>query len=551
MNYICIDFGTCNTVISYFHDNKILQLCDDTFGDCFIPSTIYFIPENIIDVTKIDELEYEKHYLIGHSANNINNTNNNNTSNYFYQFKRFLGITSKSIDTDFINKFDLEYTTDDDIIYFYLNINDIKLKISIIDLVKLFFKGLNTFIKNKLNITEKIEIILTCPAYFHDLQRSQLKSAVENANFNIFKIYNEPTTAAIYYIHDTHIKNNISDNKIIIYDIGGGTIDTTVVEYHEETNTCEVIDIDGNNTLGGIDIDNILIYDIYNKYKIDKSNKKWLIKIKKYAEEIKIKLSYNNNCDIYIENVPIMKNNNIEYVDNLKISYSIHNYNNIINEIIDKMIEPIKNMHYKYKTKNVIFIGGPTQIPLLQNKINSFLQLNIKTINCNNNNIFLYKTIVSQGGCLIHKIIKKEEDFCLLDIIPMNIGISDTENNMIIMLEKNSKIPNSIEKIFTTTHDFQRTIDIEIFEGVSNECNKNTFIGSYKILGIPPLPKGKILIKILFKISYNGILNISINGFKNPSDDSTNFYDFKLLESIKLIPMVIAKDLIKKIINKK
>ena len=116
------------------------------------------------------------------------------------------------------------------------------------------------------------------------------------------------------------------------------------------------------------------------------------------------------------------------------------------------------------------------------------------------------------------------------------------------MIDKNSKIPTSIERYFSTSHDCQRSIDIEIYEGIENNCSSNTFIGSYKIIGIPPLPKDMILVKLLFKISYNGILDISINGFKNPSDSSAKSFDFKLCENIKLISNVLAKEILKKLL---
>ena len=324
-----------------------------------------------------------------------------------------------------------------------------------------------------------------------------------------------------------------------------------------------MIDIDGNNSLGGIDIDDIITYDIFNRYSIDKTNIKWKNKIKKCAEEFKIKLSLQLNYDIYLENVPILKNNEILWIESLKISYSRHLFNNLINDIIDVMIQPIKTMYNNYNTKNIIFIGGPTQIPLLQSKINSLLNLNemsdinlVNTIDNNNNNnnnyhsndLILYKTIVSQGGSILYKKIITKDNFCLLDIIPMNIGISGPDSKMIIMVEKNSKIPMNIEKIFTTSYDCQRTISIEVFEGVDEYCNLNTFIGSYKIVGIPPLPKGMILIKLLFKISYNGILDISIDGFKNSSDNSVKSFDFKLCENIKLIPNILAKEILRKIL---
>ena len=121
---------------------------------------------------------------------------------------------------------------------------------------------------------------------------------------------------------------------------------------------------------------------------------------------------------------------------------------------------------------------------------------------------------------------------------------------MIIMIEKNSKIPTSVERIFSTSHDCQRTIDIEVYEGLEKSAhnNANTFIGSYKIIGIPALKTGMILIKLLFKISYNGILDISIVGFKNQSDNSAKSFDFKFDENIRLIPNIAAKEIIKKIL---
>ena len=570
MDYnICIDFGTCNSVVSYIEDGILKQIQDNITGDVLIPTSIYFINSEIKINKKFIDFEPELDYLIGNASNDLINSNKD-WENYFFQFKRFLGITSKSVNTykDFLLRYNLEYVTDDDTIYFYIGTSDdsdYKIKFSICDLIRLFFKALKKMIISKLNIkdlTIPIPIILTCPAYFHDLQRSQLKRAAEQSGFEIFKLINEPTAAAVFYINK-YSKSLIPD-KYIIYDLGGGTIDTTVVEYYPDSNLCEVVDIDGNNALGGIDIDNILTYDIISRYSIDKTNIKWLNKIKKYAEEIKIKLTVQNNYTIYLENVPINKLGKIFIEDNLKITYSRQLFNNLINDIIDQMILSIKNMYLKYKTSNIIFIGGPTQIPLLQQKVYSIINSdngsspNLNTIGTENFNIeynnienkssdlILYKTIVSQGGCVFYRKIATKEDFCLLDIIPMNIGINDPDNNMIIMIEKNSKIPISIERYFSTSHDCQRTIDIEIYEGLKLSCESNTFIGSYKIIGIPPLPKGMILIKLLFKISYNGILDISINGFKNPSDNSAKSFDFKLCENIKIIPNIIVKELLKK-----
>ena len=559
--YISIDFGTCNSVISIIDDNKyincIQHIFDDFSGDILIPTTIYFynneITEDITENITSSNLEFNKHYVIGHSANEAINQNKI-YENYFYQFKRFLGLNknSKIIITELLNNFSNKYFLDDEIIFFEIDVNNNnKIKISIIDLIKLYFIGLKNIICNKLNLNfnDKIKIVITIPAYFNDLQRNQLKSAVENAGFDIYRIYNEPTAAAIYYIK--HFYNNcISNKKFIIYDLGGGTIDTTVIEFHYENNTCEILDIDGNSTLGGLDIDNTILNDIYKKYNIDPKNDKFKNKLKKYAEEIKIKLTFTNNYNITLEDVPIIQNGQIIIKDIVKLSFTRQYFNSLINLLIDEMLISVINMSKKYDIDNIILIGGPTQIPLLYTKLFSLVKISdielAKSVIDKNN--LLYKTIVADGACLLNKLARIENEITLLDIIPMNIGISSSENKLSIMIKKNSKIPTSMENIFTTSYDCQRNIDILVYEGIEENCENNNLIGSYKIIGIPPLPKGKILIKLLFKITYNGILNISIAGFKNPFDDNSNSFDYKFSNNIKLISNYLAKDLLKKLL---
>jgi len=571
--YLAIDFGTCNSVISLIQNsdssiNSIQHILDDFSGDILIPTTIYFYKDEIDENLSINDLVYSKHYIIGYGANEAL-SQQKIYENYFYQFKRFLGINknSKVINTELLSNFSNIYTLDDETIYFNILINDENinndnidnnnkyLKISLIDIVKLFFIGLREIISSKLNISnkQKITTAITIPAYFNDLQRNQLKLAVENSGFDIYRIYNEPTAASIYYIKNFYDICD-SNKKFIIYDLGGGTIDTTVIEYHYENNTCEILDIDGNSSLGGLDIDNIILRDIYNKYNIDPNNTKLRNKLKKYAEEIKIKLSFSANHNIILEDVPIIQNNEIKVKDKIKLSYSRQYFNMIINDLIDEMLISVINMSKKYEIDNIILIGGPTQIPLLYEKLFSMIKINdveiAKSVISKNN--LLYKTIVADGACLLNKLGRLDNDITLLDIIPMNIGISGQDNKLSVMIKKNSKIPTSVEKTFSTSYDCQRNIDILVYEGNDEvDCMNNSLIGSYKIIGIPPLPKGKILIKLLFKITYNGILNISIIGFKNPFDDNSNSFDYKFNNNIRLISSYMAKDLLKKLLSLK
>jgi molecular chaperone DnaK (HSP70) len=545
---ICVDFGTCHTVISYIDENNdIKHILNEITGDILIPTIIYFPNGENNTIENINNLKLETDYIIGTNANDC--IKQHDDYKYcFTQFKRFLGITKKTINIDFLNKFQYDYELDDDIIYFKIG----KLKISIIELIRLFVKGIMVNVKEILK-TDDLSVVLTCPAYFYDLQRTQLKNAFESSGLKILKMYNEPTVAGIYYINT--IQNNLNekndlDKKFIVYDLGGGTMDVTVTQYHNDIETCEILDICGDNCLGGVDIDNILIDDIYNKYEINRDNKKWYNRIKKYAEDIKIKLSHMDSYDIFLENVPIKD----KIVDDLKITYTIFNFNRLIKDIIDKMTEPLIEMSKKHETNNIIFIGGPTQIKLLKNTVFSKLKINETESNMTNNIInndkILYKTIVSKGGITMMNMINDKKKFTLLDITPMNIGIASFDNKMITMIEKNTKTPTTVERIFTTQYDCQRSIDLDIYEGIDENYKNNNFIGSYKIIGIPPLPCGSIIIKLLFKITINGILDISINGYKNSSDSNIQSFDFKMMEKIKIIPTTLARELFRKLLLK-
>lgn len=533
--FLAIDFGTCNSVISYFYNNNIHHILDETSGDVLIPSVL-----SISSFSSSSSI-----------SSSINNSSNSIFS--FFQFKRFLGINKHSHpdSISFINKFNLTFELDDELIYFILSHNNITIKLSIIDIIKLYFINLKSIISSQIHHiinnnndnNNNFNIILTAPAYFNDLQKTQLKKAVEYAGFTVFKLISEPTAAAIYYINhfinnkDNNDNNN--NNKFIIYDLGGGTIDTTVVDYDYENNTCDIVDTYGNNSLGGIDIDNLIVKDIMERYKIKETPKNY-IKLQKLAEDIKIKLSYSTNYSICYED-----NDNV-----INISYSRVYFNNLINNLIGDMISSLITLAKKYNTNNIIYIGGPTQIPLLKQKVNALLNINI---NNNNNNFYnnnLYKIIVASGASYYYNIITNKKNFYLLDITPMNIGIKDANDNFVIMINKNSKIPCSSENIFSTTYDGQRSIDITIYEGSSNNISENKIIGSYKITNIPPLPKGNILIKLIFNINTFGILNVNIAGSKYSTDDDLSHYDFRLNDKIKIIPMSVARDLLKKLFQK-
>lgn len=539
-NFSC-DFGTSNTVISYLNESSNIEhIQDEITGDILIPSSIYFLNDEIDENIKIEDLEYKKHYVIGNSAKENYKIFKNNDS-YFFQFKRFLGMNtiSSNYDLDFIKKYNIKYDIDEIMIYFYIpTSNENKfIKISIIELTTLYLKSLNTKIKNDLNLNDKeIKIYISTPAYFNDLQKNQLKTAFKKSNFNVIKIYNEPTSASIYYI--TKFYNNLQENsKFIIFDFGCGTLDITTVQYYCDEKIIEILDVYGNNCLGSVDIDHIIFEDILNKYNIDKTNKKWLKKIMEYSEEIKIKLSFTDNYKIILENVPIKKNDIIEKKDFLEITYNISYFNHLINKTIEKIIEPLKEIKENEKDiKDIIFVGGGSLLPLLRNKAKSIFNINENFLN----DKILFKSIVSNGSSIMNKILMNKEEFYMIDITPMDIGLMSLNNEIINIIPKNSKIPIKKEYIFTTSYDGQTSITFEI-------CEMKNVSYSYYITNIPPLKKGSILIKILFKIDTNGLLNITIDGVENTQNLEMINKKIDLKKNIKLIPKYKIKELLKKI----
>jgi molecular chaperone DnaK (HSP70) len=530
MDIYCIDFGTTNTVISYLNNDETIQyVMEPNTGEILIPSTIYFLNENINNDTKV--LEYGTHYLIGNSADDNYDMYKNDFS-YFYQFKRMLGITTKSNinDLDVLKQFNLKYELNEENIYFFIQTNeeDKYIKLSIIELIGLYLKGIHKWINN-----EKIKTYITHPAYFNDKQKSQLKQSFENANFEVLKSYNEPTSASIYYIYKYYKEIKSGSIKFLIFDIGGGTTDVSVIEYDFENNICNVLDVDGNNMLGGCDIDNVITQHIYETYNIDKNNTKWKTKVKKCAEIIKKKLTYIDNFNIIFENVPVIENGKIIIKELLEIKFNVSLFNYLIQNIITQMINLLKTMTEKHVIQDIIFIGGTTQIPNLNKQI-----LNI--INTKNDDRFLYKTIVSNGLTIINKIIKNNENFYILDIVPMDIFIKT--DNFFCVINKNSKIPTTKKYILTTSRDAQRSIDIEIYEG-----ENKYHLATYTIVNIPVVKKGDILIELLFSISNTGLLSVKINGSLNKQNNANG--NFELNKEIKLLSNTTIKNLLKKLKN--
>lgn len=517
--YFC-DYGTSNTVLCYSNDSDMIEYVYDSDGSDLICSSLY-----MTDDFDVKNPLFNETYFIGKNAN-VNYEIFKNDKNYFYQLKRLLGVNNdcKNINTDFMNKINNEYVVKDDMIYFSINGGEI----SLIKLISLFFDGLKIMI----NREEVMDIYVSTPAYFNDLQKQQLVEAYKFSGFNVKKIYNEPSSAAMAYINKYNV---CEDKKFIVYDFGCGTLDITTVEYHHNDKIVEIIDIYGNNNLGSLNIDDEIMMDIYTKYNIDYDNKKWKYRIRKYAEEIKKAMSYTDNYSIVLEDVPTK----IKIVEMLQIQYSKTRFNDKIKKVVIQATEALNDIMEKHgNIHDIIFVGGGTLIDLVRIYAKNICKINsVKLVNKNE-----YKTIVVQGLFVLHDIVKNANGLLMTDITAVDFGIMGSDGNIVVVIPKGTKIPISKDYIFSLGYDGQTMAEIDLYEDGMNSY-------SYIIKGIPVTKKGNVLIGMKFNICENGLFNINIQGMMNKQNDYDGRLKYEMSDKIRLIPKYKIKKLLEKLSN--
>lgn len=468
-----IDFGTTNTVITYFQNNKPNLLVDGVYKS--IPSKIG-VKNDMIFCGNYIPLKTD--YIIDN-------------------FKTIIGQTFNPIIVG--NK--------------TLLLNDILI---------IFFDHIKKIINKKFDSTYNLKTIITVPSNFNDKQREIIRNAFNYCKFNVLRIINEPSAAALSYglsnINDT-------EERILVIDTGGGTMDITILV--KEDGLFQIDHSVGLNDLGGNNFTQCIYEYILKQEPVNKINK---------LEDINQKINSEEKNQILWYNCQIAKEK-LSWLDNYEIKFNNNNFNisqkqfeklvnNLINRV-EEILKDIKNLYESYKY--IIMVGNTSKIPILQKIV--FDIFNIKPwIHPN------LEAVVAEGACLYgaiaENIFKSDTNVVLVDVAPLSLGIETSDGSFSIIIPKNTPLPVKKTARYTTDSPSDNSVIVKIYQGERKIANKNTLIGEYIFDKITT--GGTPIIDITFKIDLNGIINIIIIDKKSSVEKNILIKDIPNIDSEQL-----------------
>jgi molecular chaperone DnaK len=347
------------------------------------------------------------------------------------------------------------------------------------------------------------DAVITVPAYFNNAQREATKDAGKIAGLNVLRIINEPTAAALAYGLD----KEGADQTILVFDLGGGTFDVSVLELGD--GVFEVKSTAGDNHLGGDNFDKAVVDWMAAEFKKDQGidltqDKMALQRLYEAAEKAKIELSSTMTTQI---NLPFITAT-AEGPKHLDLQLTRAKLEEITADLLERTVEPTKQALSdagldRAKIDHVVLVGGMTRMPAVQEKVKQLIGKEPhKGVNPDE--------VVAVGAALQAGVLKGEvKDILLLDVTPLSLGIETRGGVMTKLIERNTTIPTKKSEVFTTAEDNQPSVEVHVLQGESEMATYNKTLGKFQLVGIPPAPRGLPQIEVTFDIDANGIINVS------------------------------------------
>ncbi len=481
---IGIDLGTTNSVVAVMEGGEPTVIANQE-GDRTTPSVIAF--------TRDDEV------LVGAPARNQRVTNPERT---VYSVKRFMGRRHAEVATEEkmvpykvvggaheyvkIQIGDREYTP-----------QEISAKV-----LRKLKEAAESYLGHKVN-----KAVITVPAYFNDAQRQATKDAGAIAGLEVARIINEPTAAAMAYGLDKGKR----EQKIVVFDLGGGTFDVSILQLNEEDGmkVFEVIATNGDTHLGGDDFDEVLINYVADEFKksqgVDlRKDVMALQRLQEACEKAKKELSSRPQTDINLPFITVVDS----VPKHLQMSVTRAKFEELIDPLIERCRKPVELAMRDSKLSygdidEVILVGGSTRVPKVQELVKKmFSKEPHKGVNPDE--------VVAVGAAIQGSVLSGDrKDVLLLDVTPLTLGIETEHGIMTALVERNTTIPTEKKQVFSTAADNQTAVTIQVYQGERKMASDNRLLGKFDLTGIAPAPRGVPQIEVKFDIDQNGILKVS------------------------------------------